>query len=266
MQLESFRIYNFRSIKDSGDIETSRITTLLGRNESGKSNLLLGLRTLNPAEGFAELNRTKDFPRYRRLSECTADTPIVSSRWKLTAQEQAGLVKLLPNATNVTHVTVDRPYGNKRSVGFIDLAPIAFDGSAIKGTIADIVQAIKTAAGTLEAAKQDSINAVLVQFEKAATTFDTREKWAASFTAAQGPLNEGLKEAGISMPDASLRNARDLNRLATRLASYQGDEQKARDWIVGQLSCTRFRRHLVRCFMEQEVRHGEKAVYAGVQA
>jgi hypothetical protein len=32
------------------------------------------------------------------------------------------------------------------------------------------------------------------------------------------------------------------------------------------LSCTRFRRHRVRCFMEQEVRHGEKAVYTGVQA
>src|SRR6266478_3243761 len=29
-----------------------------------------------------------------------------------------------------------------------------------------------------------------------------------------------------------------------------------------KLSCTRFRRHRVRCFMEPEVRHGEKAVYA----
>jgi len=40
-------------------------------------------------------------------------------------------------------------------------------------------------------------------------------------------------------------------------------------WIVERtiaLSCTRFRRHRVRCFMEQEVRHGEKTVYAGVQA
>jgi hypothetical protein len=35
---------------------------------------------------------------------------------------------------------------------------------------------------------------------------------------------------------------------------------------LSYLSCTRFRRHQVRCFMEQEVRHGEKAVYAGVQA
>src|SRR5712675_925983 len=32
------------------------------------------------------------------------------------------------------------------------------------------------------------------------------------------------------------------------------------------LSCTRFRRHRVRCFMEQEVCHGETAVYARVQA
>ena len=32
------------------------------------------------------------------------------------------------------------------------------------------------------------------------------------------------------------------------------------------MSCTRFRRHRVRCFMEQEVCHGETAVYPGVQA
>src|SRR5712664_26608 len=33
-----------------------------------------------------------------------------------------------------------------------------------------------------------------------------------------------------------------------------------------QVSCTRFRRHRVRCFMEQEVCHGETAVYPRVQA
>jgi hypothetical protein len=34
----------------------------------------------------------------------------------------------------------------------------------------------------------------------------------------------------------------------------------------GSVSCTRFRRHRVRCFMEQEVCHGETSVYARVQA
>ena len=36
--------------------------------------------------------------------------------------------------------------------------------------------------------------------------------------------------------------------------------------IRGGLSCTRFRRHQVRCFMEQEVCHGETEVHARVQA
>ncbi|PJN92917.1 hypothetical protein CNY89_18780, partial [Amaricoccus sp. HAR-UPW-R2A-40] len=47
MKLKSFRVENFRSINDSGDIDVADITALLGRNESGKSNLLLGLRSLN---------------------------------------------------------------------------------------------------------------------------------------------------------------------------------------------------------------------------
>src|ERR1700674_1857867 len=38
------------------------------------------------------------------------------------------------------------------------------------------------------------------------------------------------------------------------------------DLSYARMSCTRFRRHRVRCFMEQEVHHGETAVYAGVQA
>lgn len=71
MKLESFRVWNFRSINDSGSINVSQITALLGRNESGKSNLLLALKSLNPIEGFAALNKIKDFPRHRRLEECT---------------------------------------------------------------------------------------------------------------------------------------------------------------------------------------------------
>ncbi len=235
MHLESFRIQNFRSIKDSGNIETSRITALLGRNESGKSNLLLGLRTLNPAEGFAELNQTKDFPRHRRLSECTPDTPVVSSQWRLTTKEQAELVKQLPNATNVTHVTVGRSYGKERTVSFLNLAPIAFDTSAIKATISAIVAAIKSAASALDVDKQAAINTALVQFEKASTTFDGREKWASNFTVAQGPMNESLKAGGLSMPDTAARETKELLQLAGRLASYQADELKARDWIVGRL-------------------------------
>lgn len=122
MQLKSFRITNFRSIKDSGNIEVSRITALLGRNESGKSNLLRGLHSLNPLDGFKPLNPIKDFPRDRRLEECTDKTPVVTSVWELDEDDKAELLDILPRATDVTNVVIGRQYqGTERSVTFPEL-------------------------------------------------------------------------------------------------------------------------------------------------
>ena len=62
MQLLGFRVTNFRSVKDSGWIETDDVTALIGTNESGKTNVLLPLWKLNPAkEGGIDL--IADYPR-----------------------------------------------------------------------------------------------------------------------------------------------------------------------------------------------------------
>src|SRR5207245_10413281 len=73
MELIKFRITNFRSINDSGEVTVNKLTSLVGRNESGKSNLLLALATINPSGGRKPLNKIKDFPRGRRLEECDDD-------------------------------------------------------------------------------------------------------------------------------------------------------------------------------------------------
>ena len=49
MRLQKFRVTHFRSVLDSGWISCDNITTLVGINESGKSNILLALWKLNPA-------------------------------------------------------------------------------------------------------------------------------------------------------------------------------------------------------------------------
>lgn len=62
MELKSFRVRDFRSVHDSGDIAVDRVTALIGVNESGKTNLLLPLWKLNPArEG--EIQPTSDYPK-----------------------------------------------------------------------------------------------------------------------------------------------------------------------------------------------------------
>ena len=118
MRLESFRVRNYRSINDSGEIAVSRITALLGRNESGKSNLLRALHSLNPIEGFSALKPIKDFPRHRRLEECEDDTPVLSTTWVLDEDDKEALLEVLPRATDVERVTIGRSYqGKTRTAG-----------------------------------------------------------------------------------------------------------------------------------------------------
>lgn len=62
MRLLSYRVQNFRSVRDSGWIDVDLVAALIGENESGKSNLLLPLWKLNPVrEGT--LQPTSDHPK-----------------------------------------------------------------------------------------------------------------------------------------------------------------------------------------------------------
>lgn len=62
MQLVRFLVTSFRSVEDSGWVETDRVTALIGENESGKTNLLVPLWKLKPArEG--EIHPTEDYPK-----------------------------------------------------------------------------------------------------------------------------------------------------------------------------------------------------------
>lgn len=75
MKLIKYRVKNFRSVQDSGWIECSNVTTLVGVNESGKSNLLLALWKLNPArEGSIDILHdilTKQVNTIESISEQT---------------------------------------------------------------------------------------------------------------------------------------------------------------------------------------------------
>ncbi|THV61294.1 hypothetical protein EZV76_02915 [Flagellimonas alvinocaridis] len=62
-KLSRFKVYNFRSIEESDWIETADNSCLVGTNEAGKTNLLIALWKLNPAnkEPIVPLD---DFPRH----------------------------------------------------------------------------------------------------------------------------------------------------------------------------------------------------------
>ena len=80
MNLKSFRVRNFTSVNDSGPISMGPRTALVGRNESGKTNLLLALESLNPSEDMTEMTFVKHF-RSEGLLHKSRSSPRRTSMW-----------------------------------------------------------------------------------------------------------------------------------------------------------------------------------------
>lgn len=236
MELKSFRVWNYRSINDSGDIDVSRITSIVGRNESGKSNLLRALRSLNPAEGFAELNKIKDFPRHRRLEECIPETKVLSTTWKLSDDDREELSEILPRTKDLQQVTVGRYYKKERWVS-LGLPAIQFDAKEATGAVRKIVPAVKAAAAKKEDAVNQTLLAAADAFEKAIAVQPglTKEKWAENARKALPALRQALATADAELTDAQDQHVVALEELADEIIQDSEAQNKARAWVIEQL-------------------------------
>ena len=236
MELKSFHVWNYRSINDSGEIDVSRITSIVGRNESGKSNLLRALRSLNPAEGFAELNKIKDFPRHRRLEECTPETRMLSTTWALSDNDRKELAAILPRAKDLKQISVGRYYKKDRWVD-LGLPPIPFDTKEVAATIRKIVPVVKAVAAKQEDAANKTLTAAADAFEKAITILPgvTKEKWAESAQKALPVLRQAIAAAGAEFTDAQDQHIVSLEELADEIAQDNDAQGKARTWVISKL-------------------------------
>ena len=227
MRLESFRVRNYRSINDSGDIHVSRITALLGRNESGKSNLLRALHSLNPIAGFEALKPIKDFPRHKRLEECTDNTPVLSTTWSLDDDDKEALLEVIPRATDVSKVVIGRSYGKTRTVGFPELKAIPFDDTDIKGRVKKVAAAVRATAQKQETPA--ALDAAADAFETAASATRLRDTWASQTVAAAKALRTALAGADAELTDKQEETLSELEELADSIVGDKDAQQQARD-------------------------------------
>ena len=120
LKLLRYRVRDFRSVSDSGWIETGDVTALVGTNESGKTNLLLPLWKLNPANG-GEINTTADYPR-RRLTELRRLQPqpqFIEAAFDADDQFAQRLSELTGSSPeDLREVLVARDFDGRYSVSF----------------------------------------------------------------------------------------------------------------------------------------------------
>lgn len=235
MQLSTLRVKNYRSIHDSGEVSASRITALLGRNESGKSNLLRALTHVNPVGGLEPLNSVKDFPRSRRLEECSEDTLVAATTWALDKHEQSHVSKLWPRARPDKPITIRRFYGAKRTM-FIPCDDLSFDAAAIEKTVQKISASVKAAASRVEdAAAKSALETAADTFEAAAAPQEDAQVWATAAIAAINTLRTELAKADEDLTDKQEVVLTGLQKDSHAIAGDEKAHAAARTWLMEQL-------------------------------
>ncbi len=105
VQIKKFHVQNFRSIHNSGWINVSQITSFVGPNESGKSNLCEALYLLNPFDETEDYNIDEDWPADNWGDK--KKTTVCSARFQLDAEEIADLAFALGVVTEEDDAETD---------------------------------------------------------------------------------------------------------------------------------------------------------------
>lgn len=230
MELIKFRITNFRSINDSGDIAVDKITSLVGRNESGKSNLILALSSLNPPGRRTALSAIKDFPRGRRLEECKPDTTVVSSSWKLSKTESAELGRLLPGAPKLSEVEIGRGYDPAIWINLnlkapvLDLKKTAAASRKLRPVLSPRIEALEDPQKTIAATAWNA-------FDAATSEGSDMKAWANTLSAASTFLRTQLGSAGIVLSDAEDEILADIEEQTGNVSGFDAALDSAKQLI-----------------------------------
>jgi predicted ATP-dependent endonuclease of OLD family len=135
MKLVSFRVEMFKSIIDSGWVRVSDLTTIVGKNEAGKTSLLKALHKLKPfnPEPYSMEN---EWPRGHRPQRNPKHV-VCRAKFALSDDEITDLTAIAGRNVPFTEIEVSRSYeGNLEIVfeaGLFDerLRPNQFDSAAI---------------------------------------------------------------------------------------------------------------------------------------
>lgn len=172
LRLLRFRVTGFRSVRDSGWIEADRITSLIGANEAGKTNLLYPLWKLKPAnEG--EINALADMPRkeYNTLRSASPKPVFIEAIFEVPEATRPIITGDSDvEEASVAVVSVSRDYDGKYHVTFPeDRTPRAIGRASFNERIAGAKKALAELAGLKkpEAQTRDRVVALLDSWTKA---------------------------------------------------------------------------------------------------
>ncbi len=228
MKLTAFRVHNYRPILDSGWVELSDITVIVGKNESGKTALFKALHKFNPFKP-EPYNLDREWPRGRR-TERSEDAPVVETRFALDDTEKEKLSAAIVRADTVAQVEITKTYKGDFRFRFLpqDL-PNANDPAAFEGRLSEAFQGIPP---TISAQLKTAIDAA---HDAVATAF--REGGIAEYQAKHAQFVQQIEQAiqadnptDKQVADSLKKTISDLNRIAATPPKQQA-EALIKSWL-----------------------------------
>ena len=127
MILKRYKVDNFRSVQDSGWIDCEDVTTLVGINEAGKSNLLLALWKLNPArEGGIDILHDMPVSKLSTYRKTPKEIKFITAEFEFDSES---IVRIESTANcslqGDKSFTVSRYYDGSYAFGFPSGMPIS---------------------------------------------------------------------------------------------------------------------------------------------
>lgn len=127
MRVNSFCVYNFRSVEDSGWIDCNAITTLVGVNESGKTNILKALWKFNPvSEGKIDVLHDMPVTKLSEFRDKTEQIKFISVKFDIDWTDVKRLEELSGSTIKgLEDVIVSRYYNGQYRVEYSKQTQIA---------------------------------------------------------------------------------------------------------------------------------------------
>ena len=231
MLLKEFRIRCYRSIEDSGTISVSRLTAIIGRNESGKSNLLKALHYLNPVGDEIVLNESDTYPRHLKSKDYNDSIRVVYSEWELSEEDKEELSEIWPNAESANRVRISRNFAGTLFVGFPEIPRQELPSTQMKRVIRQIINSIKRLLENLEDDKSAAISPSIKSLEAHLKSSNNLVKWTASAVSTVEHLRQQLSEVEDSLTENCDTLTEILKQLLSEASTEEDQHGSARSWI-----------------------------------
>ncbi len=233
MQLTGFRVQMYKGILDSGWVEVSPLTVVVGKNEAGKTTLLKALHKFKPFkdEPYA-INR--EWPRGHRREQ-NPDATVCTVRFRFGDEELTDVAGLTDQELGTRTLEVRKDYAGKYHVV---LDPVAFPDRPHADEVAAAWAQLPVLAETVGAAFRGAAERCLADARgladggRLADLAALPDRHAADLRAALAAEGQDSRPAEEAYLDAYVTG---LRTCATRLRSAPTIRSRASDFVLGRL-------------------------------